>query len=242
MTLIQKKKFFVFLKEENPMSKLDYLEITRNFKSYYQTLRDANYYLHSDSDVDNEKLKATSIVLSKLILGFIRIDGTSFREMKSDQYEKDFQIFYNDFLSVIQNSGENNVDFDHFTSLIDEIIGIAIKRRNALEKIQKEKLGISEENEDELEEFEKQLSDNTEQTITAKVEKAIIGDEKVNTTNKSDSVTVDEEINLTEDVLGSDDVEDIKEPFSNQDSDGLNGNVYESDDNYRFRPKRKRFR
>ncbi|MDQ1145831.1 hypothetical protein QE429_002658 [Bacillus sp. SORGH_AS 510] len=231
------------------MSKLDYLEITRNFKSYYQTLRDANYYLHSDSDVDNDKLKTTSIVLSKLILGFIRTDGTSFREMQSDQYEKDFQIFYNDFLSVIQNSGENNVDFDHFTSLIDEIIGIAIKRRNALEKIQKEKLGISEENEDELEEFENQLPDSTEQAIKAEVEEAMIGDEKVNTINKSNSVTVEEEINLTEDVLGSDDVEDIIDPFSNQDSDdsygkydGLNGNIDESDDNYRFRPKRKRFR
>lgn len=224
------------------MSKLDYLEITRNFRSYYQTLRDANYYLHSDSEVDHDKLNTTTSVLSKLILGFIRTNGTSFREMEREQYEKDFQMFYEDFLSVIQNSGENNVDFDHFTSLIDEIIGIAIKRRNALEKIQKEKLGISEENEDELEEFENQLSDSTEQAITAKVEEAIIGDEKVNTTNKSDSVTVAEEINLTEDVLGSDDVEDIKEPFSNQDSDGLNGNVYESDDNYRFRPKRKRFR
>jgi hypothetical protein len=49
------------------MIKLDFLEISRNFKSYYQTLRDAHYYLTNDSELSEEELQAVSKVLSKLI-------------------------------------------------------------------------------------------------------------------------------------------------------------------------------
>ncbi|MEH7304227.1 hypothetical protein, partial [Neobacillus drentensis] len=121
------------------MSKLDFLEISRNFKSYYQTLRDVHYYLTNDTELSPLELQAVSKVLSKLIYGFIRIKGTSFREMDREQFEQEFNLFHQDFLNVIQNSGENNVDFDQFTELIDEVIGIAVKRTIALGKIKKVK-------------------------------------------------------------------------------------------------------
>lgn len=121
------------------MSNLDFLEISRNFKSYYRTLRDVHFYLTNDPDLSETELQAVSKVLSKLIYGFIRIKGTSFREMEREQFEQEYNLFHQDFLTVIQNSGENNVDFDQFTALIDEIIGIAVKRINALGKIKKVK-------------------------------------------------------------------------------------------------------
>jgi uncharacterized protein YoxC len=121
------------------MSNFDFLQISRNFKSYYQTLRDVHYYLTNDSDLSGEELQAVSKVVSKLIYGFIRINGTSFREMDREQFEQEFNLFHQDFLKVIQTSGENYVDFDQFTALIDEIIGIAVKRTNALGKIIKVK-------------------------------------------------------------------------------------------------------
>ncbi|MEH7075696.1 hypothetical protein [Neobacillus drentensis] len=119
------------------MSNLDFLEISRNFKSYYRTLRDVHFYLTNDPELSKEELQAVTKVLSKLIYGFISIKGTSFREMEREQFEQEFNLFHQDFLQVIQNSGENNVSFDDFTSLIDEIIAIAVKRTNTLGKIKK---------------------------------------------------------------------------------------------------------
>lgn len=146
------------------MSNLEFLEISRNFKSYYQTLRDVHYYLTNDSELTQEDLQAVTKVLSKLIYGFIRIKGTSFREMDLEQFEQEFHLFHQDFLNVIQNSGENNVDFDQFTELMDEIIGIAVKRMIALGKIKKVKHEhLLEDNEiDEVSDAESELSNEDE--------------------------------------------------------------------------------
>ncbi|MGF6949679.1 myosin heavy subunit [Neobacillus sp. B4I6] len=149
------------------MNNFDFLEISRNFKSYYQTLRDVHYYLTNDSDLSEEELQAVSKVLSKLIYGFIRIKGTSFREMDSEQFEQEFNLFHQDFLKVIQTSGENNVDFDQFTALIDEIIGIAVMRTNALGKIIKVKQQslVEDDEMDEVTEDEAELSNDNEDNV-----------------------------------------------------------------------------
>jgi len=237
------------------MSKLKYLEITRNFKSYYQTLRDINYYLNSDSEVDQVKLQATSSVISKLILGFIRTNGKSFREMDREQYEKEFLIFYDDFLSVIQNSGENNVDFEQFAALIDEIIGIAVRRKDTLDKIQKEKLGTSVENEEVIEEEGDNSTNIDDELLTNKE----VSEADVPVDDKTDSIIVEDHtqeeidnIKLEVEVEdGSGDANFVEEEDRKLDSDmgyrdkeNLDGNinVFESDDNYRFRPRKKRFR
>jgi len=241
------------------MSKLKYLEITRNFKSYYQTLRDINYYLNSDSEVDQVKLQATSSVISKLILGFIRTNGKSFREMDREQYEKEFLIFYDDFLSVIQNSGENNVDFEQFAALIDEIIGIAVRRKDTLDKIQKEKLGTSVENEEVIEDEENDFSNIDDELLTIDE----VSKPEVPVDDKIDSITIEDKqqedvdnknVEVMVDVEsenGMDDANIVEKEYRNFDSDmgfrdkeNLDGNinVFESDDNYRFRPRKKRFR
>jgi len=150
------------------MSKLEFLEISRNFKSYYRTLRDIHYYLSNDSELNQEELQAVSKVLSKLIYGFIRIKGTFFREMDREQFEQEFNLFHQDFLNVIQKSGENNVDFDQFTALVDELIGIAVKRTNTLGKIKKVKQVWSFEDDeiDEITDDESQLGNEDEDNFT----------------------------------------------------------------------------
>jgi len=150
------------------MGNLDFLEISRNFKSYYQTLRDVHYYLTNDSEVKQEELEAVSKLLSKLIYGFIRIKGISFREMDREQFEQEFNLFHQDFLNIIQKSGENNVEFDQFTALIDEIIGIAVKRTIALGKIKKVKqeLLLEEEEIAEVDDSESELSYEDEDNVT----------------------------------------------------------------------------
>ncbi|MGG1675344.1 hypothetical protein ACIFOT_06250 [Neobacillus sp. NRS-1170] len=114
------------------MSKLEFLEANRNFKSYYKTLRDLNNFLDSSPE-----LQAANQAITQLIFEFIRINGVTFRQMDRGQFEREFEIFQEDFLNVIQNSGENNVDFKRFAALLDEIIGIANLRQDALGKIQR---------------------------------------------------------------------------------------------------------
>ena len=149
------------------MSNLEFLEISRNFKSYYRTLRDVHYYLTNDSELDQEEVPVVSKVLSKLIYGFIRIKGTSFREMDREQFQQEYNLFHQDFLDVIQNCGENNVDFDQFTALIDEIIGIAVKRTKTLGKIKKGRQLLLLEDEEFAEgtDVESQISNDAEENI-----------------------------------------------------------------------------
>jgi hypothetical protein len=118
--------------------------------------------------VKQEELEAVSKLLSKLIYGFIRIKGISFREMDRDQFEQEFNLFHQDFLNIIQKSGENNVEFDQFTALIDEIIGIAVKRTIALGKIKKVKqeLLLEEEEIAEVDDSESELSYEDENNVT----------------------------------------------------------------------------
>ena len=149
------------------MSNLEFLELSRNFKSYYRTLRDVHYYLTNDSELSQEEVPVVSKVLSKLIYGFIRIKGTSFREMDRKQFQQEFNLFHQDFIDVIQNCGENNVDFDQFTALIDEIIGIAVKRTKTLGKIKKGRQVLLLEDEEiaEGDEAESQISKENEENI-----------------------------------------------------------------------------
>lgn len=162
------------------MSKLDFLEISRNFKSYYRTLRDVHYYLTNDPELSDEELQAVSKVISKLIYGFIRIKGTSFREMDREQFEDGFNLFHQDFLNVIQYSGENNVDFNQFTSLLDEIIGIAVKRTIALGKIKKVKQeSLLEDNDIDEDTYAESLESDEEVEEDVKEDDAIVADDDV---------------------------------------------------------------
>lgn len=185
------------------MGKLEFLETNQNFRSYYRTLRDINYFLNSQSELEKDKILVANQVLTKLIFDFIRIDDITFREMKHEQYEKEYRIFQNDFLNIIQSSGENDVDFDDFSALLDEIIGIANLRTDALGKIQKAKqneLTGNEEMESDDLAFEVVLSIGLDDS-SVDAEDEIETDEEDDVDKSHDSNTGDEE----DDVRESDD-------------------------------------
>lgn len=251
------------------MSKLDFLEISRNFKSYYRTLRDVHYYLTNDPELNPEELQAVSKVLSKLIYGFIRINGIAFREMNREQYEQEFHLFHKDFLNVIQNSGENNVDFDQFISLIDEIMEIAVKRRNALGKIKKVKqeslddelaevntpvIEDSFENETEIEEEVEIVDDINEEapeveTISAAVEvedviveaAAFVEPEKALEEQPVNEVVVADVI-MEEEVAPMLAEKEVDNPRIDGGPVNNSFNDYESSDYFRFRPRKRKNR
>jgi hypothetical protein len=201
------------------MSKLDFLEISRYFKSYYRTLRDVHYYLTNDSEVSPEELRAVSKVLSKLIYGFIRVNGKAFIEMDSEQYEQQFHLFHQDFLNVIQNSGENNVNFDHFTSLIDEILEIAVMRINALGKIRRGSLEQVPENNEMTEAADDKTESSNEIETDAEDEEVIVDAVKAAEEVKKDeeAVPLVENVNALVISVSPMDVETITVPEITQD-------------------------
>ncbi|MDN3016307.1 hypothetical protein PH210_08855 [Paenibacillus sp. BSR1-1] len=162
------------------MSKLEFLEANQNFKSYYKTLRDLNNFLSSSPE-----LQTANQTITQLIFEFIRVNGVTFREMDRGQFEREYQIFQEDLLNIIQNSGENNVDFNGFASLLDEIIVIANLRQEALGKIQRTKLEspLGNADEDEDESSEEALEINVE----AQAEISEILNTAVEETNEEDN-------------------------------------------------------
>jgi hypothetical protein len=119
------------------VEELNFLKTNRTFRCYYRTLRDVNFYLKNDSDIDSNAIQTTNRVLTKLIFDCIQLDGTTFKDMDPQQFAREFQIFIPDFLAIIKNSGTNDVDFKVFSKLLDEVLGIANLRASALEKIPK---------------------------------------------------------------------------------------------------------
>ncbi|MGG3467003.1 hypothetical protein ABES02_05595 [Neobacillus pocheonensis] len=165
------------------MSKLEFLEANSNFISYYRTLRDVNNFLGGTPGLD-----ATNLVITKFIFEFIRINGVNFRDMDPDQYEREYQMFENDFIDVIQNSGENDVDFIRFASLLDEILGIANLRMEALGKIKRNRLGAAVEEEEE--------SSNAVEAAS-NVTTAVVSVENIQTNSSIDAETIAEITNET---------------------------------------------
>jgi hypothetical protein len=251
------------------MSKLDFLEVSRNFKSYYRTLRDVHFYLTNDSELNRAELQAVSRVLSKLIYGFIRIKGIAFREMNREQYEQEFHLFHEDFLNVIQNSGENNVDFDQFIVLIDEIIGIAVKRSNALGKIKKGKqeslaVELAEVNTaviEELDEIETNIEEEEEEEIVDDMNEEAPEVETVSAAIEVEDVIVEaaivepekaeeekpEKEEIIADVIIEEQVtpvlaEKVEKPRIDGGPVNNSFNDYESSDHFRFRPRKRKHR
>lgn len=210
------------------MSKLEFLEVNRDFRSYYRTLRDVNYY-YSNSELGKEHIETTTQVITKLIFDFIRTDGITFREMNPEKYDKEYQMFQEDFLEIIENSGVNNVDFEEFASLLDELIEIANHRFSALQKIKttRQEMKFSVEDAD-IQENETDIeTDQSNQLLITKPQELGGSDVTQNVTIKS----------ATE--------ETILNPLSDEeidDDDESKSETFESDDLFHYRPKRRRFR
>jgi glutamine synthetase type III len=107
--------------------------------SYYITLCHVYYFYVSEDNSEKEKEQADGTIqtLSSLIFHAINIEGTTIREMDNEQYVKDYKRFYSDIMGAIQSCCKNEVDFDVFLQIIDEIIGAAIGLATAFDKLSK---------------------------------------------------------------------------------------------------------
>jgi hypothetical protein len=202
------------------MAKLEFLEVNKNFKSYYKTLRDVNYYL-GDSKLGKENIKATTKVITKLIFDFIRTSGTTFRDMDEEKYIKAYEMFHEDFLRIIENSGVNNVEFDEFAGLLDELIQIANHRTAALQKIKttKQEMKVSHEDGESLE------NDTPEENNHLQITQMVI--------EKRPQLII--ETSAIEETV-SELEEEVEEDIENKNE------AFEGDDVYHYRPKKRRFR
>jgi hypothetical protein len=212
------------------VSKLDYLEVNRNFRSYYRTLRDINYYLNQ-ADGNNEKLINASEIITKLIFNFIRTDGTTFREMDQDQYTQQYQMFSDDLVRIIQTSGENNVNFDEFARLLDELLGIANHRVNALGKIKRTK-----------QEPQEEENEAEEPVQTALVQTAVVQPaQEPQTSEPAPELSLNPLKDARREANTA--VDPPSAPVNEQNVEADDEELeYESGDTFHFRPRRRRFR
>jgi hypothetical protein len=122
------------------MAKLNYLQLDddQQLFSYYITLCHVYYFNVSDENTEKENQVAEGTVetISSLIFHAINIQGTTIREMDNDTYEKEYKRFYNDIMNAIKECCKNEVDFNDFLEILDEILGAAIKLATAFQKLE----------------------------------------------------------------------------------------------------------
>lgn len=121
------------------MANLKYLRLDNDdpLNSYYITLCHVYYFNVSDDNSEKEKLQAESTIetICSLLFHAINIEGTTIREMDNDRYVKEYKRFYNDIIDAIRECCKNEVDFEIFLEIIDEIIGAAHTLANAINKL-----------------------------------------------------------------------------------------------------------
>jgi glutamine synthetase type III len=122
------------------MANLNHLQIDNDdpLQSYYITLCHVYYFHVSEENSEKEKLQAEGTIetISSLLFHAINIEGITIREMDNERYVKEYKRFYNDIIDAIQECCKNEVDFEVFLEIIDEIIGAALTLASAFQKLQ----------------------------------------------------------------------------------------------------------
>lgn len=131
------------------MANLKYLQLDNDdpLNSYYITLCHVYYFHVSDDNSEKEKLQAEGTIetICSLLFHAINIEGTTIREMDNERYVKEYKRFYNDIIDAIRECCKNEVDFEIFLEIIDEIIGAAHTLANAINKLHSVKEEYTEE-------------------------------------------------------------------------------------------------
>jgi L-rhamnose mutarotase len=122
------------------MANLKHLQIDPDdpLYSYYLTLCHVYYFHVSDDNSEEEKLRAEGTIetICSLLFHAINIEGTTIREMDNERYVKEHKRFYNDIIDTIRECSRNEVDFEIFLEILDDIIGAALTLANAFQKLQ----------------------------------------------------------------------------------------------------------
>lgn len=132
------------------MAELKYLEPTELLEKIYATLcseyEDAQHYENKE---DQEEIKVTKSRLTKKIFNEFVVDGEYFLTMDSETFNERYHLYEGDFLRLIKECGENGVEYETFTQIIDDLIASAKFRLHAFEQLTDEiqKLQVVEEEE-----------------------------------------------------------------------------------------------
>ncbi|MED4203800.1 hypothetical protein [Neobacillus mesonae] len=141
------------------MAELKYLEPTELLEKIYATLcseyEDAQHY---ESKEDIEEIKVTKSRLTKKIFNEFVVDGEYFLTMDSETFNERYHLYEGDFLRLIKECGENGVEYETFTQIIDDLIASAKFRLHAFEQLTDEiqKLQVVQEEEATAEEGEEE--------------------------------------------------------------------------------------
>ncbi|WP_286229829.1 hypothetical protein [Neobacillus mesonae] len=118
------------------MAELKYLEPTELLEKIYATLcseyEDAQHY---ESKEDIEEIKVTKSRLTKKIFNEFVVDGEYFLTMDSETFNERYHLYEGDFLRLIKECGENGVEYETFTQIIDDLIASAKFRLHAFEQL-----------------------------------------------------------------------------------------------------------
>jgi CRISPR/Cas system-associated endonuclease Cas3-HD len=131
------------------MAQLKHIHIEEedHLYSYYLTLCHVYYFYVIDNNESKEekgKTEGTVEMICSLIFHAINIEGTTIREMDTEEYNKKYKRFYHDMITVIKECCKNEVEYEDFLEILDEIVGAAIKIASAFEKLYSLKEGNSE--------------------------------------------------------------------------------------------------
>lgn len=137
---------------------LNYLAPTKLLEDIYLTLcsvyADEQHY----SDEEKAAIEVTKEHLTKKVMNELVVDEEYFLTMDPLDFEKDYGMLQHDFIHLIKGCSENNLDYDSFLQIMDQLISCAKMRMNAYElldeKIQETKVQEAEENETEGEDEE----------------------------------------------------------------------------------------
>ncbi|GHI00403.1 hypothetical protein [Neobacillus kokaensis] len=121
------------------MAKLKYLEPTELLEKIYSTLcseyEDAQHY---ENEPDKEEIRVTKSRLTKKIFNEFVVDEEYFLTMDKETFNERYHLYEDDFLRLIRKCSENNVDYETFTQIIDDLIASAKFRLHAFEQLSDE--------------------------------------------------------------------------------------------------------
>ncbi|WP_251548694.1 hypothetical protein [Neobacillus muris] len=137
---------------------LNYLAPTKLLEDIYLTLcsvyEDEQHY----SEEEKKAIQVTKEHLTKKVMNEFVVDEEYFLTMDPNAFEKGYGMLQHDFIHLIKGCSENNLDYDSFLQIMDQLISCAKMRMNAYElldeKIQETKVQEAEENETEGEDEE----------------------------------------------------------------------------------------
>ncbi|WP_462410849.1 hypothetical protein [Neobacillus sp. Marseille-QA0830] len=110
---------------------LNYLSPTKLLEDIYLTLcsvyEDEQHY----SEEEKKAIQVTKEHLTKKVMNEFVVDEEYFLTMDPNDFKKGYGMLEHDFINLIKGCSENNIDYDSFLQVMDQLISSAKMRMNA---------------------------------------------------------------------------------------------------------------